>query len=75
MTKMIKQKLKIDGMHCTSCAMGIDMDLEDLEGVKSARTSYVKEETAVEFNEEKIDTNKIIEIIKKTGYSAKPLDE
>lgn len=56
-------------MHCTSCAMNIDFDLEDL-GVKSAKTSYAKQETEVEFDEEKIKPEKIIEQIKKTGYSA-----
>lgn len=42
---MTKIKLKIDGMHCTSCAMTIDMDLENLEGVKQSQTSYAKMET------------------------------
>ncbi len=37
---ILKQKLTIIGMHCTSCAMTIDGDLEDfVEGVKNAKTS------------------------------------
>lgn len=70
MSKIVKKKLKIDGMHCTSCAMNIDFDLEDLDGVKSAKTSYAKQESEIEFDEEKVDTRKIIETIKKTGYDA-----
>jgi len=66
---MKKLKLKIEGMHCSSCAMNIDFGLEDL-GVKSAKTSYAKQETEVEFDEEKIKPQKIIEQIKKTGYKA-----
>lgn len=69
MSKIIKKNLKIEGMHCTSCAMNIDFDLEDL-GVKSAKTSYAKQETEVEFDEEKIKPQKIIDQIKKTGYRA-----
>jgi len=69
MTKIVKKKLKIQGMHCTSCAMNIDFNLEDLEGVKSAKTSYAKQELEVEFDEEKIDNQKIIQTIKKTGYT------
>lgn len=66
-----KVVLKITGMHCTSCAMSIDGDLEDfVKGVKSAKTSYAKQETEVEFDEEKIKPQKIIEQIKKTGYKA-----
>lgn len=68
MSKIVKKKLKIDGMHCTACSMNIDFDLEDL-GVKSA-TNYAKQESDVEFDEEKIKLNQIIETIKKTGYQA-----
>jgi len=67
---MKKLLLKIDGMHCTSCAMNIDGDLEDTDGVKSASTNYAKQKTEVEFDEGKIDEKKIAEIIKATGYSA-----
>ena len=66
----IKKKLKIEGMHCSSCAMNIDFDLEDLEGVKSAKTSYAKQESEIEFDQEKIDLESIIQQISKTGYKA-----
>jgi copper chaperone CopZ len=69
MSKIVKKKLKIDGMHCTACSMNIDFDLEDL-GVKSAQTNYAKQESEIEFDEEKITLNEIIETIKKTGYQA-----
>ena len=67
---MIKQKLKIEGMHCNSCAMNIDFDLEDIQGVKKAQTNYAKEVTEVEFDEEKVQLPQIIEQIKVTGYKA-----
>ena len=66
---IVNKKLKIQGMHCTSCAMNIDFGLEDLEGVKSAKTSYAKQVCEVEFDEEKINNQKIIQTIKKTGYT------
>lgn len=65
-------KLKIEGMHCTSCAMNIDFDLEDLEGVKSVNTNYAKSETEIEFDEAKVTIEKIIKSIEKTGYKAQP---
>lgn len=68
---MNKLKLKINGMHCTSCSLSIDMDLEDLEGINKAHTSYAKQETEVEFDPDKITLETIIETIAKTGYSAK----
>ena len=42
---MKKLVLKIKGMHCTSCAMNIDGELEDTKGVKEANTSYAKQKT------------------------------
>lgn len=57
-------------MHCSSCAMTIDMDLEELEGVESSHTSYAKQETEVEFDPEKLTDDLIVETIKKSGYDA-----
>lgn len=71
MSNIVKKKLKIEGMHCTSCAMNIDFDLEDLEGIKLAKTSYAKQETEVEYEENKIEVAQILQQIQKTGYTAK----
>ena len=62
--------LSIQGMHCTSCALNIDCDLEDLLGIKTSTTSYPKEQTRVEYDESVLTDKKIIETIKKTGYTA-----
>lgn len=67
---MQKIKLKINGMHCTACAMNIDFDLEDLEGVKAANTNYAKQLTEVEFDESKIEQEVLVATVKKTGYLA-----
>ncbi len=68
-----KKKFKICDMHCTSCAMNIDFDLEDIDGVKKAVTSYAKQELEIEFEEPKLNDTKIVEVIKKTGYTARLL--
>lgn len=71
-----KVTLKITGMHCTSCAMTIDGDLEDyVKGVKSASTSYAKQETEVEFEEKLVEVEQIITQIKETGYKAELLPQ
>ncbi len=70
---MTKLKLKIDGMHCTSCAMNIDGELEDTEGVKESNTNYAQQTTEVEFDDTKVSLQKIISIIKTVGYSATPI--
>lgn len=67
---LVKKKFKIEDMHCTSCALTIDFDLEDLEGVKSVKTSYAKGETEIEFDPQKVNNQLILETIEKSGYSA-----
>jgi len=61
-------------MHCSSCAMTIDFDLEDIDGVKSSKTSYARQECSIEFEEGKITIDQLVETVKKTGYSAIPLE-
>ena len=65
----MKKKFKIIDMHCTSCAMIIDMNLEDLDGVSKAQTNYAKQVCEVEFDTNKITQARIMETIKKTGYT------
>jgi copper chaperone CopZ len=59
---------KIEGMHCTSCAMNIDGELEDTDGVKSAETSYVKSETVVSYDSSKVSETKLREVIEALDY-------
>lgn len=56
-------------MHCTSCAMNIDGELEDTEGIIESNTNYAKCATEVKFDPDKISENKIIKTIKTVGYS------
>ena len=66
---MKKLKFKITGMHCTSCAMNIDGELEDTGKVKDVRTNYAKEEIEIEFDPKDISEQEIIAVIKKAGYT------
>jgi len=70
MSKIVKKQLKVEGMHCTSCAMTIDLDLDELDGIHSVKTHYAREETEVEFDEEKITITQILEKVNKAGYKA-----
>lgn len=67
---MSRIKLSIEGMHCTACAMNIDFDLEDTEGVTLVKTSYAAQECEVEFDEEKVQLETILRTIQKIGYKA-----
>jgi copper chaperone CopZ len=67
---MKKITLKIDGMHCISCAISIEGVLEDTEGVHEAKTNYARSECHVEYDEKKVKPRQIIKHIKETGYSS-----
>lgn len=60
--------IKLNGLHCSSCIMNIEMELEDIKGVKKAEGSYAKSEIKVEFDEKETSPEKFLEIIKKLGY-------
>lgn len=60
---------EITGMHCVSCAMNIDGNLEDNPGVTKAETNFAKSTTKVFFDSKKITTERLKKIIEETGYS------
>lgn len=70
---MRKATFSIKGMHCTSCAMNIDGELEDTKGVKSASTNYAKQKLVVEYDETYLSEKDITNIVKEVGYTAEPL--
>ena len=48
--------------------MNIDFDLEDVQGIKSAKTSYASQVCEVIFDEGKVDVKTIFGVIEKIGY-------
>lgn len=65
---MTQGQFKITGMHCTSCAMNIEGELEDLRGIIKATVNFPKQMTHVEYDETVVSSQKIIETIQKLGY-------
>lgn len=67
-----KIELNIEGMHCGSCALGIQMLLENTDGVINSSADYEAKSGKVEYDEEKVNLDKIIETIHELGYTASP---
>lgn len=59
----------VSGMHCTSCSMLIDGELEDHPGVVSAHTNYAQGSTEVTFDPEQVQVETLTSIITKLGYT------
>ena len=60
--------LKLSGLHCSSCSLNIDSELEDLPGVLSTSTSYAKQESVITYDPALTDPAHFKPIIEKLGY-------
>jgi len=60
--------LKIDGMHCASCAQTIERALKHKEGIFKANVNLATEKATVSYNPEIIDLENIESVIKGAGY-------
>ena len=62
----MKINLKIDGMHCNSCANAIEFVLKN--DVKSIKVNYDKRIASVDFDDRKLKFEEIIRTISDLGY-------
>lgn len=64
---MTKKLYKVKGMHCTSCPLVIESDLEDV-GV-NARCNYAHATLEVEYDDKKTTEETIIKTVQASGYT------
>ena len=64
----MKKELNVNGMTCHSCEMMIKEELEELDGVISVLASSKDNKVIVDYNESKINLDKIKEVITEEGY-------
>lgn len=60
--------LKLSGLHCSSCSLNIDSELEDLPGVISTSTSYAKQESVITYDPTLTGPTHFTPVIEKLGY-------
>ncbi|MDD4785239.1 MAG: heavy metal translocating P-type ATPase, partial [Candidatus Shapirobacteria bacterium] len=72
---MTKEKLKIKGMHCASCANIIENKLKKIEGVKSIKVNFATESTIIDYDKSLIDIQKLNQIITPLSYSFEILED
>ena len=65
---MEKIELNIEGMHCGSCATGIQMILSQMDGVQSAFVDYEGKKGVVEFDPAKATKDQMVKAIEEIGY-------
>jgi copper chaperone CopZ len=59
--------LTLKGLHCSSCAIDIDLTLEELPSVVST-TNYARSETKIRFDPSQTSLQKIKSVIADLGY-------
>ncbi len=67
---MKRTEIAIGGMHCASCSTLITRALQKTDGVKMANVNYAAAKALIEFDETKVEANKLIDVIKSKGYQA-----
>ena len=67
---MIRKKFSVSGMTCSSCSAHVEHDVSLVEGVNHVEVSLMTNSMIVEYDEERVDENKIIKAVENGGYSA-----
>ena len=62
---------EVGGMACVSCQSKIEKALRSTKGVLKARVSYTKGTAEVDYDDEKVNEKKLINVIEKEGYKVK----
>ncbi len=67
--------LKVEGMHCSSCGLSIDDELEEIPGVRSARTDVRSGHSTIRLGEgAAVDTDALVAAVRRAGdYTAQPV--
>src|SRR3989338_4074772 len=60
----------VKGMHCASCASNITKKLMKKKGVVRAEVNFATEKAMVEFDNEMLSEQGIVDTIKNAGYGA-----
>lgn len=71
----VTKRFTTTGMHCPSCSMLIQMDVNDLTGVSAVSADHRTGMTDVTYDESVVTADEIIEAIAKAGYGAELADE
>lgn len=62
--------IKIKGMGCQNCVNAVMESLSEIDGINKVNVSLEKELAEVEYDELKVNTDKMIETIKELEYEA-----
>jgi len=64
------QKFDIEGMTCSACSNAVYKSVNKLEGINEVNVNLLNNNMLVKYDENLLNSNKIIQTVQKAGYSA-----
>lgn len=66
--------LKVEGMTCTGCEIGVEHVLKKVPGVIAADANYRRGVARVQYDPSRADLDQLVLAIQSLGYSARPVE-
>lgn len=66
----MEKKFDVTGMTCSACSARIEREVKKLDGVQQLTVNFLTNSLSVEYDENLLTDNKIMETVKKSGYGA-----
>ena len=65
---MAQEIIKVEGMSCMHCQLGVKKAVEAVEGVKRADVNLQTKQVTIEYEEGKVNLEDVKAAIRETGY-------
>jgi copper chaperone CopZ len=64
-------ELKINNMDCEACALALQSQLKNINGVKDANVDFSKANAKINYDPVQVSASKFVKVLTESGYSAK----
>lgn len=63
-------EVKINNMDCEACALGLQNQLKEINGVKDAKVNYSKGNAKISFDQSKVGASVFVKVLTESGFPA-----
>ena len=71
----MKEKFSVSGMSCAACSAGIERAVRKIDGISHVEVSLMGESMQVEYNQQVVSRDTIMQVVMELGYGVKPFEE
>ncbi len=65
---MTQETIKVEGMSCMHCKLRVEKAVESVEGVQRAEVNLQAKEVVFDYEEGKVNLDKVKDAIREAGY-------